>query len=62
MHLGKRLVIHVHDASKVIGQARNHSHVAVCNGLAFGLGGFFFIDVFKRHDDVVLGIGSLGRL
>ena len=59
MSLGKSPVIDIDNTAKVIGQAGNHSHVAVRNRLAFGLRGLLFIDVFKSHDDVVVGIGSL---
>ena len=59
MRLGKSPVININDTAKVIGETGNHSHVAVRNCLTFGLRGFFFIDVFKSHDDVVVGIGSL---
>ena len=52
MSLGKRFVIDIDHATEVIGQARNHSHVAVCHRLPFKFGTILSVDFCITDSDV----------
>ena len=52
MSFGKSFEIDVHDTTKVIRQARNHGHIAVCCGLTFKLGPILGIDFGITDSDI----------